>query len=741
MSTLIVESLSATQFAALSTAQVASLSSAQIATLSTEQIAALSTTQLGAISVTALPGLTTTQITSLETTDIAALTSKQIAALTTTHIAALSTDQIQSISEAGMAALTAKQAPGFSTAQMAALTSTQISAFSKSGIAALSSDQVSAIEVDDVWVLSTTQIGAMTSKQVAGLSSDQLTALASRPDLPLTALSATAIPGFTTEQVFFSLQDFIISQLTSKQIAALTTTQIGAFGDSQIQSITEAGIAALTATQAPGFGPAQMAALTSAQVGAFSKSGFAALSITQLRAIETGDLEALSTTQIGALTPKQLPGLSTEQLGTLSADQLRAFSVTALPGFTTNQIASLETTDIAALTSKQIAALTTTQIGALSTEHIASLSTFQVSALTSPQIKSLSSAQIASLSTTQVSYLKMVTPIALDLNGDGVRTQSIQAGIKFDITASGYEVSTGWLSPEDGFLVLDRNQDGIINDGSELFGSATELADGSRASDGYTALQQWDSDQNGEIDANDAVFPELRVWVDHDGDGHTDAGELKSLNSLGVTSISLVSEVGQQIDNGNLIGLTSVFKTADGASHTVADVWFTVDATGDSQIDRSASSEGRPKQDQADTAPGVKIAADVTRQPVPASLSTPAPVSSFTFDNDQLQMQLASQTSQMAQAIRLFEEVTPTLASVDVKSPNVPIGEVIEHSQVSMVGQMANSMAHFNSNGKTIYESSFSTIAAAPSAENIVAGKTFEVALAASPIGDIGFRK
>ena len=95
----------------------------------------------------------------------------------------------------------------------------------------------------------------------------------------------------------------------------------------------------------------------------------------------------------------------------------------------------------------------------------------------------------------------------------------------------------------------------------------------------------------------------------------------------------------------------------------------------------------------------------------------------------------------MAQAIRLFEEVTPTLARVDVKSPNVPIGEVIEHSQVSMVGQMANSMAHFNSNGKTIYESSFSTIAAAPSAENIVAGKTFEVALAASPIGDIGFRK
>ncbi|MBK6559925.1 MAG: hypothetical protein IPG16_22950 [Comamonadaceae bacterium] len=74
-----------------------------------------------------------------------------------------------------------------------------------------------------------------------------------------------------------------------------------------------------------------------------------------------------------------------------------------------------------------------------------------------------------------------VTPLVLDLNGDGITTQSISAGTEFDLLAGGRKIHTGWVSGGDGLLVLDRNHDGVINDGSELFGEATRLSSGETA--------------------------------------------------------------------------------------------------------------------------------------------------------------------------------------------------------------------------------------------------------------------
>ncbi|WP_240488032.1 hypothetical protein, partial [Acinetobacter baumannii] len=74
-------------------------------------------------------------------------------------------------------------------------------------------------------------------------------------------------------------------------------------------------------------------------------------------------------------------------------------------------------------------------------------------------------------------------PVVLDLDGDGIETIAANkwAGVLFDHDNDGIRTSTGWVGSDDGILVLDRNGDGVINDGSELFGDSVTLKDGSQA--------------------------------------------------------------------------------------------------------------------------------------------------------------------------------------------------------------------------------------------------------------------
>ena len=147
-------------------------------------------------------------------------------------------------------------------------------------------------------------------------------------------------------------------------------------------------------------------------------------------------------------------------------------------------------------------------------------------------------------------------------------------GVQFDLLASGQPVQTGWVAPSDGLLVRDLNADGMINNGTELFGNATVLADGSTASDGYQALAELDSNHDGVISNADAVYSQLGVWVDANSDGISEAGEVQSLTALGITEIAVTAQVTDTQDHGNTIGLTSSYQTADGVSHLAGDVWF-----------------------------------------------------------------------------------------------------------------------------------------------------------------------
>ncbi|MBU0498603.1 MAG: VWA domain-containing protein, partial [Gammaproteobacteria bacterium] len=171
-----------------------------------------------------------------------------------------------------------------------------------------------------------------------------------------------------------------------------------------------------------------------------------------------------------------------------------------------------------------------------------------------------------------------ITPLVLDLNGDGVQTIGLESGVTFDVNADAVADRVGWVSPQDGLLARDINGDGIINDGSELFGSGTSDGQGGRTSDGFEALSLLDSNSDGVIDSNDAAWAELKVWQDRDTDGVTDAGELVSLESVGVQSLNLAYATSDYSENGNLHGLVGTYTATDGQTHEMTDVFF---ATGD----------------------------------------------------------------------------------------------------------------------------------------------------------------
>jgi hypothetical protein len=166
----------------------------------------------------------------------------------------------------------------------------------------------------------------------------------------------------------------------------------------------------------------------------------------------------------------------------------------------------------------------------------------------------------------------------LDLDGHGVQTLGIAAGVRFDAGNTGLVAATGWVAAGDGLLVLDRNANGRIDDGGELFGSGTLMPGGHHAADGFAALATLDANHDGVIDSQDPSFATLAVWVDANSDGVTQAGELKRLDALNITGLHLDAERTIAFDNGNLIGLMGRYDSTDGSTRVLADVWLATEA-------------------------------------------------------------------------------------------------------------------------------------------------------------------
>ncbi|MDL2322070.1 hypothetical protein LJC47_07000, partial [Desulfosarcina sp. OttesenSCG-928-B08] len=123
------------------------------------------------------------------------------------------------------------------------------------------------------------------------------------------------------------------------------------------------------------------------------------------------------------------------------------------------------------------------------------------------------------------------SPLILDLDGDGISTVALSEGVYFDHDGNGFAQQSGWGGSGDGLLVLDRNENDRIDDGTELFGSNSFLSNGKAAANGFVALAVFDTHKDGIIDANDEVFSQLRVWKDINTDGYASEGELFTLES------------------------------------------------------------------------------------------------------------------------------------------------------------------------------------------------------------------
>ena len=111
------------------------------------------------------------------------------------------------------------------------------------------------------------------------------------------------------------------------------------------------------------------------------------------------------------------------------------------------------------------------------------------------------------------------SPLAIDLDGDGVETVSADNGVYFDHDGNGFAEKTGWISSDDALLVRDINGNGQIDDGSELFGDQTVLSNGKKAANGFEALADLDSNQDGVFDGDDDAFGEVMVWQDLNQNG------------------------------------------------------------------------------------------------------------------------------------------------------------------------------------------------------------------------------
>ncbi|MGN7875044.1 beta strand repeat-containing protein [Roseateles sp. 22389] len=172
---------------------------------------------------------------------------------------------------------------------------------------------------------------------------------------------------------------------------------------------------------------------------------------------------------------------------------------------------------------------------------------------------------------------KIMSPIVLDLDGNGIAAIDVNGDAYFDHDGNGTRERTGWVRGNDALLVLDRNADGKIDTGRELFGNQTLLSNGVLAANGYEALADLDRNKDGRIDEADDQYAALRLWLD-DGNGVLDAGELKTLTEGGVRSIStqyLSSDI--EDEHGNRIRQIGTFERTDGSTGGSADVWFRVD--------------------------------------------------------------------------------------------------------------------------------------------------------------------
>ena len=182
------------------------------------------------------------------------------------------------------------------------------------------------------------------------------------------------------------------------------------------------------------------------------------------------------------------------------------------------------------------------------------------------------------------------SPVIIDVSGKGFYLTSAAGEVSFDISGTGHPVQIGWTASgaDNAFLALP-GPDGLVHTGQQLFGDFTPqppcpVGDGSCSPNGFRALAIYDDPKDGGngdgiIDARDAIFSSLRLWIDANHDGISQPEELHTLPSLGINSMSLAYKASEKKDQyGNVFRYRAQLnpdKPTD-AGKTAYDVFFVV---------------------------------------------------------------------------------------------------------------------------------------------------------------------
>jgi len=169
------------------------------------------------------------------------------------------------------------------------------------------------------------------------------------------------------------------------------------------------------------------------------------------------------------------------------------------------------------------------------------------------------------------------SPLILDLGPVGLSVVGLENSVVFDIDGDGQLEVVGWTKAraDDGFLWMDRNGNGLVDSGRELFGTATLLPNRELARDGFQALAILDDPLfggNGDnlVTSADSAWQEVRVWVDRNHDAFVSTGEVHSLDQLRIIAIEVVPHSsGRQDRFGNLYQYWARFYIG-GSSHPQA---------------------------------------------------------------------------------------------------------------------------------------------------------------------------